>query len=174
MTKEIHDIEDKNCPECGTPLRKIGENKRKELIYHPARYEVVEHIQYVYTCDQCDKEAVQSLIYKEPMKEPVIYKSFASPSLLSYIIDNKFNKSLPLYRQKVMFNQIGLKLSRKTMANWMVKLYNEYFKTITSHMHKVLLNSHYIHADELCKQLYYVKISQIILNLTYLFLFFFT
>lgn len=148
MTKEIHDIEDKNCPECGTPLRKIGENKRKELIYHPARYEVVEHIQYVYTCDQCDKEAVQSPIYKEPMKEPVIYKSFASPSLLSYIIDNKFNKSLPLYRQEVMFNQIGLKLSRQTMANWMVKLYDEYFKTITSHMHKVLLNSHYIHADE--------------------------
>ena len=101
MTKELHDLEDKNCPECGTPLRKIGENKRKELIYYPAQYEVVEHIQYVYTCDQCDKEAVQSPIYKEP----VIYKSFASPSLLSYIIDNKFNKSLPLYRQ-VMFSQI--------------------------------------------------------------------
>lgn len=47
VTKEIHDIEDKNCPECGTPHRKIGENKRKEVIYHPARYEVVEHIQYV-------------------------------------------------------------------------------------------------------------------------------
>lgn len=47
-----------------------------------------------------------------------------------------------------MFSQIGIKLSRQIMANWMVKLYDEYFKTIISHMHKVLLNSQYIHADE--------------------------
>lgn len=140
VTKEVHNLEDKNCPECGTSLRKIGENKRNEFIYHPARYEVIEHIQYVYTCDQCDKETVKTPIYKEPMKEPVIYKSFASLSLLSYIIDNKFNKLLPLYRQEVMFSQIGLKLSRQTMANWMVKLYSEYFKIITCHMHKLLLN----------------------------------
>ena len=124
------------------------------LVYHPARYEVIEHIQYVYTCDRCDREAVQSPIYKAPMKEPVIYKSFASPSLLSYIIDNKFNKALPLYRQEVMFNQMGLKLSRQTMANWMIKLHDEYFRTIASHMHKVLLKSQYLHGDELCKSLH--------------------
>ena len=148
VKKVIHDIDNKSCPECGAPLRKIGENKRKELVYHPARYEVIEHIQYVYTCDRCDREAVQSPIYKAPMKEPVIYKSFASPSLLSYIIDNKFNKALPLYRQEVMFNQMGLKLSRQTMANWMIKLHDEYFRTIASHMHKVLLKSQYLHGDE--------------------------
>lgn len=148
VKKVIHDIDNKSCPECGALLRKIGENKRKELVYHPARYEVIEHIQYVYTCDRCDREAVQSPIYKAPMKEPVIYKSFASPSLLSYIIDNKFNKALPLYRQEVMFNQMGLKLSRQTMANWMIKLHDEYFRTIASHMHKVLLKSQYLHGDE--------------------------
>ena len=154
VKKVIHDIDNKSCPECGALLRKIGENKRKELVYHPARYEVIEHIQYVYTCDRCDREAVQSPIYKAPMKEPVIYKSFASPSLLSYIIDNKFNKALPLYRQEVMFNQMGLKLSRQTMANWMIKLHDEYFRTIASHMHKVLLKSQYLHGDELCKSLH--------------------
>ena len=154
VKKVIHDIDNKSCPECGALLRKIGENKRKELVYHPARYEVIEHIQYVYTCDRCDREAVQSPIYKAPMKEPVIYKSFASPSLLSYIIDNKFNKALPLYRQEVMFNQMGLKLSRQTMANWMIKLHDEYFRTIASHMHKVLLKSQYLHGDELCKDLH--------------------
>lgn len=145
---EIHDLEDKTCPECGSELRKIGENKRKELIYHPARYEVIEHIQYVYTCDRCEEESLQSPIYKAKMNEPVIYKSFASPSLLSYIIDNKFNKALPLYRQEVMFNQIGLKLSRQTMANWMIKLYDSYLKKISEHMHRTLLSSHYIHSDE--------------------------
>ena len=147
-TVQIHDIENKNCTECGSPLRKIGENKRKELIYHPARYEVIEHIQYVYVCDECDKNTEQAKIYKADMKEPIIYKSFASPSLLSYIIDNKFNKSLPLYRQEVMFNQIGLKLSRQTIANWMIKLYDQYFHKMSDYMHKTLLQSEYIHGDE--------------------------
>lgn len=151
-TTQIHDLEDKNCPECGTALRKIGENKRKELIYHPARYEVVEHIQYVYTCDKCEEDALQSKMYKADMKDSIIYKSFASPSLLSYIIDNKFNKALPLYRQEVMFNQIGLKLSRQTISNWMIKLHDEYLKRISEYMHKILLQSEYLHADETTNQ----------------------
>ena len=31
VKKVIHDIDNKSCPECGALLRKIGENKRKEL-----------------------------------------------------------------------------------------------------------------------------------------------
>lgn len=149
---KIYDLENKNCPDCGEPLRKIGENIRKELVYYPARYEVIEHVQYVYTCDKCEEDSLKSRIFKADMKAPVIYKSFASPSLLSYIIDNKFNKALPLYRQEVMFNQIGLKLSRQTMANWMIKLYNEYFKRMTDYMHRILLQSEYLHADETTNQ----------------------
>lgn len=149
---KIYDLENKNCPDCGEPLRKIGENIRKELVYYPARYEVIEHVQYVYTCDKCEEDSLKSGIFKADMKAPVIYKSFASSSLLSYIIDNKFNKALPLYRQEVMFNQIGLKLSRQTMANWMIKLYNEYFKRMTDYMHRILLQSEYLHADETTNQ----------------------
>lgn len=90
---------------------------------------------------------IQSPIYKAPMKEPVIYKSLHRHHFVIYH-DNKFNKALPLYRQEVMFNQMGLKLSRQTMANWMIKLHDEYFRTIASHMHKVLLKSQYLHGDE--------------------------
>lgn len=149
---EIHDLDDKTCPECGEELRKIGENKRKELIYHPARFEVVEHIQYVYTCDKCEETELKSPIYKCEIKENVIPKSFASPSLLATILDNKFNKALPLYRQEVMFKQNGLKLSRQTMANWMIKLYDLYFKKVTECMHEALLKSEYICADETTTQ----------------------
>ncbi len=97
-TTKIYDIEDKDWPDCGGPLRKIGENVRKELVYHPARYEVIEHVQYVYTCDRCENNSLKSKMYKADMKDSIIFKSFASPSLLSYIIDNKFNKVLSLYR----------------------------------------------------------------------------
>ena len=60
----------------------------------------------VYTCDQCEQNSIQSTMYKADMKESVIYKSFASPLLLSYIIDNMFDEALPLYRQEVMFEQV--------------------------------------------------------------------
>lgn len=46
-------------------------------------------------------------MYKADMKDCIIFKSFVSPLLLSYIISYKFNKVLPLYRQEIMFNQIG-------------------------------------------------------------------
>lgn len=144
----IHDLKDKTCPVCGLQLRKTGENVRKELIYHPARFEVVEHIQYVYTCDKCEKTELKSPFYKAELPESVIYKSFASPSLLSGIIDNKFNRQLPLYRQEMMYEQLGAKISRQTMSNWMIKLYNGYFKAVVDYMHGQLISSSYIHGDE--------------------------
>lgn len=149
---QIHDLENKECIECGEPLRKIGENKRKELIYYPARYEVVEHIQYVYTCDDCEKESLKSTMYKGEMKDALIPGSFLSPSLAASIIDNKYNQALPLYRQEVIFKQNGLSLSRQTMANWMVKLYELYLNKVMDYMHKTLLQSEYIHGDETTTQ----------------------
>ena len=44
-----HDLEDKTDPQTGKPLRLIGTNERKELVHHKEDYEVVKHIQYVYS-----------------------------------------------------------------------------------------------------------------------------
>ena len=44
-----HDLEDKTDPQTGKPLRLIGMNERKELVHHKEYYEVIKHIQYVYS-----------------------------------------------------------------------------------------------------------------------------
>lgn len=83
VKKVIHDIDNKSCPECGALLRKIGENKRKELVYHPARYEVIEHIQYVYTCDRCN---IVNIIFTKNVNLKITRNvNLLLPVLLTYV-----------------------------------------------------------------------------------------
>ena len=92
-----HDLEDKTDPQTGKPLRLIGTNERKELVHHKEYYEIIKHIQYVYS-GEYDEEIETTPMYKGDMPKAVIPKSFASPSLLASILDKKYNLSLPLYR----------------------------------------------------------------------------
>ncbi|MCD7808593.1 MAG: IS66 family transposase [Erysipelotrichaceae bacterium] len=163
-TTVVHDLEDKTCPVCGGELRKVSENiTHRELIHHKERFEVVVHVQPVYTCDKCyatwKKEArayEPAPFFKAEVPEAIIPKSFASPSILSEIINNKFNKALPLYRQEMAYEQLGIKLSRQTMAKWLIKLYDMYFMKIQEHMHRKLLGCEYIEVDETTIQVLHV------------------
>lgn len=71
-----HDIEDKTDPQTGKPLRLIGTNERKELVHHREYYEVIRHIQYVYSAEY-DEEIETTPMYKGEMPDAVIPKSFA-------------------------------------------------------------------------------------------------
>ena len=55
-----------------------------------------------------------------PMPPAIIDKGIASAGLLAYIVTGKFCDSLPLYRQEKQFARIGVELSRRTMADWMI------------------------------------------------------
>lgn len=81
-----HDLEDKTDPQTGKPLRLIGTNERKELVHHKEYYEVIKHIQYVYS-GEYDEEIETTPMYKGDMPKAVITKSFASLSLLASILD---------------------------------------------------------------------------------------
>ncbi len=142
----IYDIEEKTCNLCNAPLRKVSENIRKELIYIPASYKVIEHVQYVYTCDACNEEKANFVKGKAPIA--LLPKSFLSASLASTIIYNKFCLSLPLYRQEMDYKRTNLLLTRQTMSNWLVKLYDYYLKDVQAYMHRCLLQMEYIGADE--------------------------
>ena len=55
----IHELPDEKrvCPECGGALHQCGQAvTRRELVYVPAKYTVVEHIQAVYSCRRCERE----------------------------------------------------------------------------------------------------------------------
>ena len=54
------------------------------------------------------------------MPPALIDKGIASAGLLAYIVTSKFCDCLPLYRQEKQFERIGVELSRRTMADWMI------------------------------------------------------
>lgn len=154
-----HDLEDKTDPQTGKPLRLIGTNERKELVHHKEYYEVIKHVQYIYSADY-DEEIETTPMYKGDMPAAVIPKSFASASLLASILDKKFNLSLPLYRQEKALERVGITLSRQTMSNWIIKLYDLYLQRFVQYMHEQLLKCDYINADETTLEVLELKKSE--------------
>jgi len=92
------------CPICGGLLRECGhEVLRREVEIIPAQVKAVEHVQTVYSCDDCARnpESEVTTMVKAPVPAPVIAGSgIASPSLLSFILCNKYVLALPLNRQE--------------------------------------------------------------------------
>ncbi|MEG2374944.1 MAG: IS66 family transposase, partial [Niameybacter sp.] len=60
----------------------------------------------------------------------------------------KFVNAMPLYRQSKDWEQLGVKLPRATLANWVNKCGLEYLQPIYDHLHELLCNREFINADE--------------------------
>ncbi|WXJ81351.1 hypothetical protein MHLNE_07020 [Moorella humiferrea] len=112
--------EEQVCPACGGPLHEMSTEVRQELKIIPAQVKVVKHVRYVYSCRRCEKEEISTPVVTAPMPAPVLPGSPLSPSLLAYIMTQKYGVGLPLYRQEQQFKGLGIDLSRQTMANWVL------------------------------------------------------
>ncbi|MDD3028584.1 MAG: IS66 family transposase [Erysipelotrichaceae bacterium] len=140
--------EEKVCPKCNHELHEMLQKVRKELIFVPAKVEVINHIEHVYSCRNCEKNDIEATIIKASGPTPLISGSIASSSLVANIINDKYVKSLPLYRQEVSYQRMGINLNRQNMSNWLIRVSNSYFKPIIDHMYKQLIKAKYINADE--------------------------
>jgi transposase len=146
-----HDLDERDCPECGNPLHFIANNKRNHIKIIPAKAVVEEHRQAVYGCRHCEKNATgsgEATIIKAPMPEPVIKGSLASPSSVAHIMSQKYVMYLPLYRQEQEWKRQGVILSRQTMANWVIRCANDWLLPIYSRLYFELKLREVFHADE--------------------------
>lgn len=145
----IHDIadEDKVCDCCQGELHCIGEDKNEKLEFIPAKVKVIEHVRPKYACRACEKDGIPNHIKQAPVPNSVIPKGYATPSLLAQIITSKYQYGLPLYRQEAMFKQYGIELSRKTMADWMIKS-ADILQILYDRLRQILLQQSVIQADE--------------------------
>lgn len=145
----VHDIsdEEKVCGCCADELHRIGEDKSEKLQFIPAQVKVIEHVRPKYTCRTCEKEGISNTVKQAPVPHSVIPKGYATPSLLAQIITSKYQYGLPLYRQESMFKQHGIELSRKTMADWIIRC-AELFKPLYDQLHQHILKQPVIAADE--------------------------
>jgi transposase len=136
------------CSVCQSKLHEMSTQVRQELKVIPAQVKLVKHIQYIYACRQCEKEQDKTPIIKAKMPNPILPGSLASPSIVAYIIDQKYTNSMPLYRQEQQLSRLGIELSRQTMANWILNTADPWLKVIYDRMHELLLMRDILHADE--------------------------
>jgi transposase len=73
------------CPECGTPLVKIGEETSEQLDYQPASLFVTEHVRSKYACQACESHVVTATMPAQP-----IDKGRPGPGLLAQVITAKY------------------------------------------------------------------------------------
>jgi transposase len=148
----VHELRESErvCAECGGALHACGhEVLRRELEIIPAQVRAVEHVQTVYACRTCDQESETMPFVKSDVPKAVIPGSgVASPSLLTYILCNKYVLALPLYRQAQEFERIGVTISRQTMANWMIYAASQWLKPIYDLLRAELIRNAILHADE--------------------------
>ena len=115
--EKIHDLTDaeKQCA-CGCALTHIDDEITEQLDIVPQMTFRVVHIRKKYACKRCEETVKLAKLPKQP-----IDKAIATPGLLAAIIDNKFNRHMPLYRQEAMFGEANISVTRGTLSNWVIK-----------------------------------------------------
>ena len=131
----------------------FGENGWKQLPdaisrcyqFIPASVVIEEHHIGVYS-SKLDEHMI-----KAPHPRNLLHGSLVSPSLAAAVINGKYVTAVPLYRLEKEFERYGLDITRQNMANWMIRLGEEYLGTMYDYLHKLLYDYHVIQADELCE-----------------------
>ena len=139
---------EKSCPECEGPLHTMGRQTRREMKIIPAQVSIIEHVQHVYSCRNCEKNGTDIPILKAPVPEPVIKGSFATPEAVAHIMAQKFVMGSPLYRLEQEFQRDGIMLSRQTMSNWLIRCTEDWLSPIYEKMKHELLEQKVLFADE--------------------------
>ena len=140
--------EERICASCGTVMEEIGKEVRRSLQMEPAKFWIREDVYYTYACKSCELETGEANIVKAA-KEPVLLPgSFASAEAVAHIMVQKFVMYSPLYRLEQEFNREGLKLSRQTMANWMLNTSDTWLRPIYDVLHRNLCRETVLHGDE--------------------------
>jgi len=131
-------------------IAEFGKNGWKQLPdaisrryrFVPAKVEVEEHHIGVYA-DKKDGHMVKA---KHP--SGLLHGSTVSPTLAAAIINGKYVNAIPLYRLEQEFKRYGLAITRQNMANWMIRLGEEYLSVLYDYLHQKLYDYHVIQADE--------------------------
>lgn len=111
----------------------FGENGWKQLPdaisrcyqFIPASVVIEEHHIGVYS-SKLDEHMI-----KAPHPRNLLHGSLVSPSLAAAVINGKYVNAVPLYRLEKGFERYGLAITRQSMANWMIRLGEEYLGRTT-------------------------------------------
>lgn len=114
----------------------------KRYHFTPAKITVDEHHIGVYA-DKADGH-----MKRAPHPKGLLPSSPVTPSLAAAVINGKYVNAVPLYRLEKEFERYGLAITRQNMANWMIRLADEYLGVMYDYLHTKLYRFHVIQADE--------------------------
>ena len=143
----------RGCPECGAELEEFNVEVTYSLRMVPAHLIAERHERAVYRCPGCcaanaaGGEAPAAIV-RAPMPKMPIRGSFATPSLIAYVVNGKYSNSLPLYRMERELGCLGADISRQDMANWVMRAWELWLSRLRARMREHLLEGDAIHADE--------------------------
>lgn len=127
----IHDIpeSEKTC-NCGHKLCKIDEVISEKLAIKPATVYVEKHIRYKYVCKNCEgdeRDEVGKIVVLAPIENQLLPKSIVTAELLTHVLVSKFLDHIPFYRMENIFLRYKLEITRATLSNWTIGVYEKYF-----------------------------------------------
>ena len=150
--------DEKVCKETGEPLVQIGTEVSYKLAHKPGSYYIKEIIRPKYANPKKEEEGIKTA----SLPEGLFSKCRADESFLADIITKKFSDHLPLYRIAEGLTREGVRISRKLLSQWVIRV-GMALKPLQDQMLKRILESNNIYIDETpvklqesekCKQAY--------------------
>jgi transposase len=129
------------CPECGTAMRKIGEDVAEMIDYEPARFRVIQHVRPKLACPACER-----IVQLEAPSRPIA-RGLAGAGLLAHVLVSKYCDHLPLYRQAQIYAREGVELERSTMAEWVAGCHR-LLDPLVDALSRYVMAAEKLHADD--------------------------
>jgi transposase len=129
------------CPDCGSPLRRLGEDICEVLDFVPGYFKVMRHVRPKLSCRQCAR------VVQAPAPSRPIERGLASAGLLAQVIVAKYADHTPLYRQQGIYRRAGVELERATLAQW-VKQAAKLLAPLADAVSRYVLEAEKLHTDD--------------------------
>ena len=150
--REIHcelSEEERQCNQCDEQMKPMGKKiMREEVCFIPAKLYKKVYVCHSYECNCHDPSYEAKQIKSGIVPKGPIQNSLASASVLAFLMHQKYVLSLPLYRQEAEWKRYGLKVPRRTLANWVITPTQDWLYPIYQCIHRYLLLNEVIHGDE--------------------------
>jgi len=104
--------EQRPCPQCGAERNCIGHDMTEVIDLIPPEVIVRRDMREKLGCENCDGELVRA-----PLGEKVVDGGRLGSTLVAVLVVDKYDDGLPLHRQKLRFERMGIDLPVSTLAD---------------------------------------------------------
>src|SRR6185312_2320495 len=128
------------CPDCGSAMRKLGEDISELLDFIPGYFKVIRHVRPKLSCGHCSR------VIQLPAPARPIERGMPAPGLLAQVIVAKYADHCPLYRQQGIYRRSGVELERATLADWVAGV-SELVEPLVDRLGRYVRAADKVHAD---------------------------